>query len=61
MENSEHYSGKEYPINCDSAREDAFEEVASLSDEEIPGTNQIETVEEELIERNLTNELANGF
>ena len=57
MENVEHYSDKEYPVDYDSPREDTFQEAASSSDEEVPEPDNIGPVEEEFVEGNLTNDL----
>ena len=58
IENVEHYSYIECPIDYDSPREDIFEEAASSSDEEVPDPDDIEPMEEEFVEGNLANNLA---
>ena len=42
IENVEHYSDKEYPIDHDSPREDTSEEAASSSDKEVPDPDDVE-------------------
>ena len=55
IENVEHYSNKEYPIDHDSPREDTSEEAAFSSDKEIRDSDNIEPVEKEF--GNFTNDL----